>query len=59
MLVLSRKNDEKILLRIPGHDDIKITIVRIENRNKVRVGIEAEDEVIVLRSELVENLIPT
>ena len=54
MLVLSRKKDEQIILRVPGHEDIKITIVRIDNRNKVRLGIEAEKEITVLRSELSE-----
>lgn len=52
MLVLSRKKDETIVLKQDGHSDIKITIVRIENRNKVRVGIEADKDVVVLRSEL-------
>lgn len=54
MLVLSRKKDEQIILRIPGQEDIKITIVRIDNRNKVRLGIEADKEITVLRSELSE-----
>lgn len=52
MLVLSRKKDETILLRSPNMEDIKITIVRIDNKNKVRIGIEADKEVTVLRSEL-------
>ena len=52
MLVLSRKKDETIILKIPNMEDIKITIVRIDNRNKVRIGIEAEKEITVLRSEL-------
>ena len=52
MLVLSRKKDEPIILRGPNIDDIKITIVRIDNKNKVRIGIEAEKEITVLRSEL-------
>jgi sRNA-binding carbon storage regulator CsrA len=33
-------------------EDITITVVRIDNRNKVRIGIEADKKVIVLRSEL-------
>lgn len=52
MLVLSRKKDETIILKSPNMEDIKITIVRIDNRNKVRIGIEADKEVTVLRSEL-------
>jgi carbon storage regulator CsrA len=58
MLVLSRKKDETILLKVPGiEEDIRITVVRIDNRNKVRLGIEANKKVTVLRSELqTENL---
>jgi carbon storage regulator CsrA len=52
MLVLSRKKDEKIILKHPDMPDIKITIVKIDNRNKVRIGIEADKEVTVIRSEL-------
>ena len=52
MLVLSRKKDEAIILRVPGHDDIRLIVVRIDNMNKVRLGIEAERDVVVLRSEL-------
>jgi carbon storage regulator CsrA len=55
MLVLSRKKDETIILKGPDMSDIKITVVRIDNRNKVRIGIEADKEVTVLRSELNEG----
>jgi carbon storage regulator CsrA len=52
MLVLSRKKDETIILKGPNMEDIKITVVRIDNRNKVRIGIEADKEITVLRQEL-------
>lgn len=52
MLVLSRKKDETIILKGPNMEDIRITVVRIDNRNKVRIGIEADKEITVLRSEL-------
>lgn len=54
MLVLSRKKDETIVIKRDGQSDIRITIVRIDNKNKVRVGIEADRDVTVLRSELQE-----
>ncbi|QEG34055.1 carbon storage regulator [Bythopirellula goksoeyrii] len=47
MLVLSRKEAERIRLG----DDIVITVVRIGG-DKVRIGIEAPKEVLVLRDEL-------
>lgn len=52
MLVLSRKKDETIILKGPNMEDIKITVVRIDNRNKVRIGIEAEKQITVVRQEL-------
>lgn len=52
MLVLSRKKDETILIKQAGQKPIKITVVRIDNKNKVRLGIEADKSVTVLRSEL-------
>ena len=59
MLVLSRKKDEKISIRLPERETpIEITVVRVDNLNKVRIGIEAESDVIVLRSELESRPIP-
>lgn len=57
MLVLSRKKDETIILRVPGKGDINLTVVRIDNSNRVRLGIEAPADVVVLRSEL-DNKLP-
>jgi len=53
MLVLSRKKDETILLKTSNKEDIRITVVKIDNKNKVRIGIEAPREVTVVRSELI------
>ena len=47
MLVLSRKESEKIRLG----DSIVLTIVRVSG-DKVRLGIEAPPNVVVLRDEL-------
>jgi carbon storage regulator len=56
MLVLSRKRDEKIILKTEQGDEIELTVVRIDN-NKVRLGINAGNSVTILRSELVESKI--
>ncbi len=56
MLVLSRKKDETIIVKIPGREDIKLTIVKIDNLNKVRVGVEADKEIVILRAELDEKI---
>lgn len=50
MLVLSRKESEKIKLG----DDIVLTIVRVSG-DRVRLGIEAPPELLILREELDPN----
>jgi carbon storage regulator CsrA len=52
MLVLSRKKDETIILKTSNNEVIQITIVKIDNKNKVRIGIDAPREISVVRSEL-------
>jgi len=47
MLVLSRKESERIKLG----ESIVVTIIRI-GREKVRIGIEAPSDIVVLREEL-------
>lgn len=57
MLVLSRKQDEKILLKVGDKERIELTVVRIDSK-KVRLGIRAGDGVTILRSELLEDPAP-
>ena len=53
-LVLSRKKDETLVFRVPGQDDIQVTVIRVDGKNKVRLGIQAEQDVVVLRKELIK-----
>ena len=50
MLVLSRKESEKIKLG----DEIVLTIVRVTG-DRVRLGIQAPPEMLILREELDSN----
>ncbi len=50
MLVLSRKESEKILLG----EEIVLTIVRVSG-DRVRLGIEAPSDMLILRQELEES----
>jgi carbon storage regulator len=50
MLVLSRKETQTIRIG----DDIEITLVRVSG-DRVRVGIQAPPELIILRGELEKN----
>jgi carbon storage regulator len=47
MLVLSRKLGQ----RFQVGQDVRVTIVKVD-RNSVRIGIEAPDDVIVYREEI-------
>lgn len=53
MLVLSRKPDESILLKI-GDVEARITLVEIRG-GKARIGITAPQEVTILREELLNK----
>jgi carbon storage regulator CsrA len=53
MLVLSRKKDESIVLSSPDLDEeIKIVVVNIDTKNRVKIGIEANKNVKIVRQEL-------
>ena len=54
MLVLSRKESQRIRLG----ESIVVTVVKISG-DKVRIGIEAPSEMLVLRDELEPYEIPT
>lgn len=53
MLVLSRKHEEKLHIG----DNITVTVLRVQG-NKVRLGIEAPEEVRVVRGELPRHANP-
>jgi carbon storage regulator CsrA len=52
MLVLSRRRDEKVLVKVPGlEEEIEITVVQIDS-SRVRLGFKASKDVTILREEL-------
>ena len=52
MLVLSRKESEKVLLG----EEIVLTIVRVSG-DRVRLGIEAPSDMLILRKELEDTAV--
>lgn len=54
MLVLSRRLNESILI----NGDTRVTVLAIRG-NQIRLGIEAPSHVKVVRSELLEEPVPT
>lgn len=54
MLVLSRKPNERFVMVLPDGKEIWITI--LESRStKCRIGIDAGDDVVIAREELLEK----
>jgi carbon storage regulator CsrA len=54
MLVLSRKNGERVCFRLPSGDKIWISVEFVGSHN-VKLGIDAPDNVEILREELVKE----
>lgn len=50
MLILSRKTHQAIIIRC-GHDQVRLKIVQV-GRDRVWLGLEAPEEVKILREEL-------
>jgi len=57
MLVLSRREGERIIIRTPYGPDIVILIVDVA-RAKVRLGITAPDDCLIYREELMDYAAP-
>lgn len=55
MLVLTRKQDEKITIMCPDGRLLTITVCRIEDNYKVRLGIDADKDYKITRTELIEK----
>lgn len=55
MLVLTRKTDESVTIKCPDGNIIVISICRIDNNYKVRLGIEASQNYKITRTELIQK----
>lgn len=51
MLVLIRRKDESVII----NDNIKVTVLQV-GKSSIRVGIEAPEDVKILRNELKEKI---
>jgi carbon storage regulator len=54
MLVLGRKLGEKIVIG----NNIVITVIGIRGDGQIRLGIEAPDNITIMRSEIVPTTLP-
>ena len=53
MLVLTRKEDEAIILTMPSGKQIDIIVTEIKG-NQVRISVDADDDVEIMREELID-----
>jgi carbon storage regulator len=51
MLVLSRSPQQSIILQLPNGDHVEVFVADITGQ-KVKLGIEAPDNIVILRDEL-------
>jgi carbon storage regulator CsrA len=60
MLVLSRRTDETIILRVPNYPPITLTVVEVRAlRGRVRLGITAPRDTTIHRAEIDAHLVAT
>ena len=54
MLILYRRTNEEVILKIPGYEDVTLKFLRVD-ANSVRLGIDAEKRIVIMRSELLTD----
>ncbi len=54
MLILSRRTDESIIITTPEGQEIEVYVLGVKG-NQVRIGIEADESIQILRSELTQE----
>jgi carbon storage regulator CsrA len=54
MLVLARKTGETVIVTLPDGREMRVVVVDID-RNKIRLGFTAPDDVKIMREELVRR----
>lgn len=55
MLILGRKENESVVLRLPDGETVIITLTQLGG-SQIRLGIEAPSEVGIYRKELFERI---
>lgn len=56
VLILSRKQGEVVILRVPGYPDVKVQVTRIERAGRtVRLGFAADPRIGIYRTRVPEE----
>ena len=56
MLILTRGPQQKVFVRLPDGRQVVVEVVEAVSKNKIRLGFQAPDDVVILREELVQVL---
>ena len=56
MLILTRGPQQKVFIRLPDGRQVVVEVVEAVSKNKIRLGFQAPDDVVILREELVQVL---
>lgn len=54
MLVLDRKREQEVLIRVPGREPIVVKVLNIGEK-RIRLGFAADADIEILRKELTEG----
>lgn len=52
MLYLTRKKGQSVLLKIPGYEDVVITISKVDRAGGVQMGFMAEESIEIIRDDV-------
>ena len=55
MLTLTRKENESIICELPNGCKIEILVTKVKG-NQARISIDAPDDVVIFREELLQDL---
>ena len=54
MLLISRKKDQDIIIKLPDGREIYLCVVKIDSR-QVKIGLQAADDIKIRRGEIDRN----
>ncbi len=54
MLTITRRANEEVIIRVPGHQDITVCVVNTTKR-RCQLSIQADEQIKILRREILDR----
>jgi carbon storage regulator CsrA len=54
MLTITRRANEEVIIRVPGHRDITVCVVNTTKR-RCQLSIQADEQIKILRREILDR----